>query len=245
MQRRQRDLRGADQVQVVVGQPVDLLLGVGQEAGSVQRALADQHRRDDRLEPLAPQLLERESDERELEHHQVAAQVREPRPGQPRPALHVDPVAGELEVVLAGGAGFPDLVQDRVLVGGVLGGQVRQRREHAVALGAHRVLLVAQLPAARGERGELLALLGRRRALAALARAVLLGAQLLELGRDRAPAPIELEQPVDRGRRRLAAAASAARTASGSRRISWMSSMRGRARAVARGTPGWSQCCSR
>ena len=52
MQRGQRDLRGADEVQVVVGQAVDLLLGVGQEAGSVQRALAHEHGRDDRLEAL-------------------------------------------------------------------------------------------------------------------------------------------------------------------------------------------------
>ena len=37
VQRGQRDLRGADQVQVVLGQAVDLLLGVGQEAGAVQR----------------------------------------------------------------------------------------------------------------------------------------------------------------------------------------------------------------
>ncbi len=79
MQRRERHLGGADQVQVVVGQRVDLLLGVGQHAGAVQRLLADEHRRDHRLEPLAAQLLERVADERELEHHQVPAQVGEAR----------------------------------------------------------------------------------------------------------------------------------------------------------------------
>ena len=204
MERSQRHLGGADQVQVVVGEAVDLLLGVGQEAGSVQRALADEHRRHHGLESLAAEPLEREPDERELEHHEVPEQVGEPRPRQPRPALHVDPVAGELEVVPAGGAGLPDLVQDGVLRRGVLGGQVRERGELAVALCVHGRLRVAQLAAAGGQRRELLALLGRRRPLAALGGAVLLGAQLLELGRDRAPALIELEHAIDGVRRRVA-----------------------------------------
>ena len=207
MERGERDLRGTDEVQVVVSQPVDLLLGVGQEPGPVQRPLAHQDRRDDRLEPLAAQLLEREPDERELEHHEVTAEIGEARAGQPRPTFHVDPVAGELQVVLAGGAGLPDLVQDRVLVGSVVRRQVRQRRQLALALGLHRRLLVAERPAASGQRGELLALLGGRRPLAALAGPVLLGAKLLELGPDRPPPLIELEHPIHGGGRSLSASA--------------------------------------
>ncbi len=129
-------------------------------------------------------------------------------------------------MVPAGLAGLADLAQDLVLIGRIGRRQVRQRGEHGVALAADGVLLVAEPPPAGGERRQLLALLGRRRALAPAARAVLLGAQLLELGRQRPPALIELEQ------RSTAAAApgprraSAARTASGSRRISLMSSTR-------------------
>ena len=136
MQRRQRHLGGADQVEVVLGQAVDLLLGVGQEAGPVQRLLADEHRRDHRLEPLRPELLERVAHERQLEQHEVAAQVGEARARQPRRALHVDPRTRELEVVAAGLARLADLLEHRVLVGSVGRGQVGQRREHRVALGA-------------------------------------------------------------------------------------------------------------
>ena len=50
MQRRERHLARPRQVQRVVGEPVDLLLGVGQEAGAEQRLLAHEHGRDDRLE---------------------------------------------------------------------------------------------------------------------------------------------------------------------------------------------------
>ena len=46
MERGERHLGGARQVELVLGQRVDLLLGVGQEAGAVQRLLAHEHRRD-------------------------------------------------------------------------------------------------------------------------------------------------------------------------------------------------------
>jgi hypothetical protein len=54
VQRRERHLARAHEVEVVLRQPVDLLLGVGQEARAVQGLLADQHRRDHRLEAVAP-----------------------------------------------------------------------------------------------------------------------------------------------------------------------------------------------
>jgi hypothetical protein len=197
VERRQGHLGGADQVQVVVGQAVDLLLGIRQEAGPVEGALAHEHGRHHGLESLAAEPLQRKPNQRELEHHEVPEQVGKPRPRQPRAPFHVDPVAGELEMVLAGGAGFPDLVEHRVLRRGVLGGQIRQRGQLAVPFRVYRRLRIAQLATTGGHRRELLALLGRRRPLAALGGAVLLGAQLLELGRDRAPALIKLEHAVD------------------------------------------------
>ena len=127
MQRGERDLGRADEVEVVVGQPVDLLLGVGQEAGAVQRLLAHEHRRDDRLEAVAAQLLQRPAHERELEHHEVALQVGEARAGHPGRRLHVDQRPGQLEVVAAGAPGLADLAQDRVLRRRVVVGEVRQR----------------------------------------------------------------------------------------------------------------------
>jgi hypothetical protein len=67
VQRRERDLGRPHQIEVVVGQVVDLLLGVGQEPGAQQRVLAHQHGRDHRLEPVPAELLEGPAHERELE----------------------------------------------------------------------------------------------------------------------------------------------------------------------------------
>ena len=80
VQRGQRHLGGADQIEVVVGKPIDLLLGVGQEAGAVQRPLAHQHGRDHRLEAVAAQLLQDEAHERQLGHHEVALEIGKARP---------------------------------------------------------------------------------------------------------------------------------------------------------------------
>ena len=127
MQRRQRDLRRAGEVQVVVGQAVDLLLGVGKQAGPVQGLLADQHRWDHRLKALGAQLFEREVDERELEHHEIALQVCESGPRRAGRGLHVDPRAGQLEVVAAGGPGLPTS-RRTASSSGALAGTVRRRR---------------------------------------------------------------------------------------------------------------------
>ena len=99
VQRRQRDLARARQVERVVGQPVDLLLGVGQEARAEQRLLAHEHGRDHGLEPVLAEQLERPAHERELEQHEVALEVGEARARHARARLHVDQRAGELQVV--------------------------------------------------------------------------------------------------------------------------------------------------
>ena len=206
----ERDLRGADQVQVVVGEPVDLLLGIGQEPGPVQGPLAHEHRRHHRLEALAAERLEREADQRELEHHEVAAQVGEARAGQPRTPFHVDPVAGELQVVLAGGAGLPDLVRTRCPRRGVVRpagsaatpAAYRARRGTAVSASLSsrpRAASAASCSRSSGVGGPLRPLAG----------AVLLGVELLERGADRTPSLIELEHSVDCGRRHLARAGGA------------------------------------
>ena len=68
--------------------------------------------------PWPRSFVQRPAHERELEQHEVAAQVGEARARQPRAALHVDPLAGQLEVVAAGRApASPTSRSDRVLVG--------------------------------------------------------------------------------------------------------------------------------
>ena len=134
VKRGQGHLAGSHQVEVVVGQVVDLLLGVGKEARPVERLLADEHGRDDGLEAVADELLRGPAHERELEQDHVAAQVGEARARQARAALHVDALAGQLEVVGAGRACLADLAQDLVLVCGGRVGQVGQRDEHRLEL---------------------------------------------------------------------------------------------------------------
>ena len=86
VQRGQRNLGGPGEVQVVVCEPVDLLLGVRQEPGAEQGLLANEDGRDSRLEPVPAQLLERPPHERQLQHHQVALQIGEARSRDPRAA---------------------------------------------------------------------------------------------------------------------------------------------------------------
>ena len=103
-------------------------------------------------------------------------------------------------MVATRGAGLADRADLGVLVGRVGRRQVGQRRQGGIALDADRGLRIAQLPAPRGERGELLALLGRRRPLATTAGAILLGLEFLQRGADFTPALIELEHSIDRRR---------------------------------------------
>ena len=99
VERGQRHLRGAGQVEVVLGDAVDLLLGVGQEACAEQRVLAYEHRRDHRHEALLLEQGEHPLHQRELEPHDRPLQVGEARAGHPGAGLHVHEVAEEVEVV--------------------------------------------------------------------------------------------------------------------------------------------------
>ena len=79
VKRRQRDLGGSDEIELVFGQPVELLLGVGQHAGPVERRLAHEHGRDHRHEAPLAEPVDRPAHERQLEQHEVALQICEAR----------------------------------------------------------------------------------------------------------------------------------------------------------------------
>ena len=126
MQRGQRHLRGSHQVEVVLGQAVDLLLGVGQEAGAEEGPLTHQDGRDHRLESRRLEPLDSVAHQGQLQEHQLTAQVGEPGPRELGGVLHVDPAACQLQVVPARGACLPHLLENRVLRWRVLGRQVGQ-----------------------------------------------------------------------------------------------------------------------
>ena len=205
VQRRQRDLRGADQVQLVLGNAVDLLLGVGKHAGAEERLLAHEHRRDHRREAPLLEQRQRPLHQRELEPHERALEVGEARARHARPRLHVQVVAEQLHVVAPGPARLADLADHLVRVGGARVWQVGQRHQHRGAPLLHRAQLLVQLLLALGEpahlgdrlRGVLTAALQLPDP---LARLVLARAQVLQLRQQRSPALVELERLVQDGR---------------------------------------------
>ncbi len=67
MQGRERHLARPGEVEPVLGERVDLLLGVGQEPGPEQRRLAHEHRGQDRLEALLDEQFERPAEQGELQ----------------------------------------------------------------------------------------------------------------------------------------------------------------------------------
>ena len=91
MQGGERDLGGADQEQLVALDLVDHLPLAGEEPGPVERPLADEHRRDDRLEALGADHLDGEADQRQLDQHEVAEQVGEARARGGGRLLDLDP----------------------------------------------------------------------------------------------------------------------------------------------------------
>ena len=92
------DLRGADQEEVVARHLVDLRAVGRQEARPEHRLLADEHRRDHRLEAVSGELPQRILHERQLEEGEVALQVGESRAGRLRRGLHVDQPQGRPDV---------------------------------------------------------------------------------------------------------------------------------------------------
>ena len=92
VQRGERDLGGADEEELVALDLVDHLPLAREEAGAVaaapSRTRTGGH---DRLEALGAQPLDREPDQGELDHHQVAEQVGEARARGLGRLLHLDP----------------------------------------------------------------------------------------------------------------------------------------------------------
>ena len=156
----ERDLGGADQVEVVVARGVDGGAVGGEEPGPPHRLLAHQHRGHDRGEARRLEAVERQRHQRQLHAHQRPEQVGEAAAGDPGRGLQVEGArrVGQLHVVARGEAerrGLADPAHlDRVLlaaVGGLVLGEVGQRRQQPVAgglelaqLGLHGRELLAQ-----------------------------------------------------------------------------------------------------
>ncbi len=204
MDPRERHLRGAGEIEVVVGEPVDVRALGGEEAGADHRLLADEHGRDHGQEPVPGEMVERGAVEREREQGGVADQVAEAGTGEPSRALHVE--APDLRVLLGlrDSRWLADSAQLlRVLVAPAVGrrlvGRVRHLREGRVAcrlgrgelrLGGAELLLDAL------KLGELL-----RRGLALQLRPA---SELVDARDERPPALVGLEHRVERVRRSLA-----------------------------------------
>ncbi len=184
---------------------------------------------------VVAELAQRPLDKRQLDEHQIAAQVGEARARQVGPALHVDALAGQLQVIAGlgrdrGGVGdgravvepvdprFADGLQDGVLERRVGVRQVGQPRLGAVELLLDlRQLLLQRLGLGRDLAhvrhggvglGRVPGLLGGLLGLRdRLVGRVLLGPQRLELGQDLAPPLVEAQHAVE-GLRVVPAAAS-------------------------------------
>src|SRR6185436_13018887 len=145
VQGRQRDLRGADEEEVVLGYLVDLVAIAGQESRPVESLFANQDGWDDRLVALAADEVDREADQRQLEQDEVALYVGEAGAGELRRRLHVDQaeLGADLEVIArleVEARPLPLLAQDDgVLLGHPVGdvgiGKVGKGAGEAVELG--------------------------------------------------------------------------------------------------------------
>ncbi len=202
MQGGQRHFARTREEQLVAGHAVDLLLGVRQHAGSEQRLLAHQDRRDHRGKALPLEQGQGPLNERQLQAHERPLEVGEARSRHARARLHVEVLTEQLHVVAPAAPGLALLAQDLVLEGRRGVGQVRQQGQRGGAALLHRAQLLGELLLAR--RGALH--LGDRRA-GVLARALqladalgglVLGApQLLELGQQRTPALVGIERLIE------------------------------------------------
>jgi hypothetical protein len=119
----ERHLRGADQIEVVRLQPVDLA-GVGtQEAGALHGGRLDQHRGDHRREAVLGRVRQCQLQQAELQQRTHPGQVVEPRARHLRAPLDVDRAE--------------QLTQRQVVAGGVDRGPGADLAQH------HEVLLAA------------------------------------------------------------------------------------------------------
>ncbi len=209
MVRGERHLGGADQVQVVGLEPVDLARVRAEEPGALHRLRLDQHRRYDRDEAVLDRLLHGQLQQAELQQRADAGEEVEPGAGHLGAALDVDRAEqlAELQVVarVVDGRPLADLAQHDVVVlaagrdavlddvghGQVGPTQLGRRPRRCRRLG--RLDLVGQLLGPREQGGPLVAGgLGHL-----LAELLLLGAQRLEPGNRRSARLVGREQVVD------------------------------------------------
>ena len=98
VKRGQRHLGGTDQKEPVALDLVDHLALSGKVAGAVKRALSHQHRWHHRLEPLGAHGLDREADQRQLDHDEIAEQIGKARARRRRGLLDLDPAMHRAEL---------------------------------------------------------------------------------------------------------------------------------------------------
>ena len=133
------DLAGAGEVELVVGQVVDVLGVSAEESGALHDLGAHERGRDERREPRGERAVEAHGHERELEAGADALEVVEARTRHLRAARHVDRVdqLADLEVVARlerEGRDLADLAQHEVVVFTAGGHAV----DHDVADALHR-----------------------------------------------------------------------------------------------------------
>ena len=211
MQRRERHLGRAHQVQVVLGGLVDVHRVRRQETGAVHRLLTHEHRGDHRDEALLGQDVHGAADQRELDEREVAEQVDEPRAARAHRALDVEHAerGAQLHVILRREIERRhDVVVaadlHRVLVGEAVGargvrhvGRAREQRVE-VRLGLRQLRLeLLQLGADGRDLGDQSLLLVAGRSPDRLRGAVLCGPQLLDTLGERTPALVGGEELVD------------------------------------------------
>ena len=202
MERGERNLRRAGEIEAVLGRLVEVALVGREEARAVHRLVTHEHRRQHRRVALLHDPRERPAVERDLEQRHVADAVHEARARDLCAALDVDPAVGggEIEMIARLEVEARRLADDPhddgvlllVAVGRVLGRGVR----HAIVQILEPLRRLGQLGLERLqlglERGQLGELLRSRLAFQLRARPQLIDA-LLEL----APADIGGEQLVE------------------------------------------------
>ncbi len=200
---RERHLGGADQVEVVFGQAVDLAVVGDREAGALHRLGLDQHRSDHRHETGLDGLLHGHVEQPELEPGPGAAQEEEPGARDLGAPLHVDRAEqfAQLKVVARGEVELPGSAHvfedDVVVLAAVRRGRVDDvghRHGQGLELGAEPLgLRLGRLHLRR----EILRPVEQRLPLVAgrlgdrLAHVLLLGAQRLEGAQRAAPTLVE------------------------------------------------------
>ena len=90
VQRGERHLRCADEVELVLVGPVDVHLVGRQEPGAEHRLLAHEHGRDDRCEPPVRERVHRVTHQGELHEDDVAEQIDEARPARASAPIDVE-----------------------------------------------------------------------------------------------------------------------------------------------------------